>query len=697
MYLIKNGTMRKFLTSLLLTAVFASLATVSAQAGIRVSCIGDSITYGYGLANRETESYPTQLQNMLGAGYEVANFGKSGATLLRHGHRPYIDQDEFRQAMQWGPADYIVIHLGVNDTDPRDWPDYRDEFVTDYLALIDTLLTTSPDAKVLIALLSPIGASHHRFSSGTKQWEDEIQDAIRKVAEISGVMLIDFHTPLYPYPNHIPDAVHPDAFGAKILARTVYEAITGNYGGLSMSPLYTDNMVLQQGVPLDIHGKADAGEKVTVKLGGKKVKVTAGDDGSWHAGFPARKASAKGITLSVSTASRTLEFNNVLVGEVWLCSGQSNMEFTVAESSDVEPLADEAIRLYDMKCRWRTDYVEWPEEALRAIDNLDYFEKPAWAVCDSTSSARFSAIAISFAVALKEKLGVPVGLICNATGGSPIESWIGRQQLETGLPAIFANWYQNDFVMDWVRGRAAKNLGRNYGPYTRHPYQPSYLFETGIQPLDKYRIKGVLWYQGESNAHNFSTHEKLFPLLVDSWREALGDANLPFGYVQLSSLNRPSWPWFRDSQRRLLGCRSGLGMVVTSDLGDPHDVHYRNKKPVGERLALWALHDVYNKSKVVFSGPVFKSMKASGNKLTVSFHYAKGLAAADGELTGFEIAGSNGLFYPAAARIKGGTVVLSSPKVSRPVMVRYAWEPFTRANLVNGAGLPASTFREPAR
>ena len=689
--------MKKILASLFLAASIVMLIAVPSHAKKRVSCIGDSITYGYGLENRETECYPTRLQYLLGAEYEVSNFGKSGATLLRHGHRPYIDQDEFRQAMQWGNADYIVIHLGVNDTDPRNWPNYRDEFVEDYLTLIDTLLATSPDAKVLVALLSPIGTSHYRFSSGTKQWEDEIQDAIRKVAEISGAMLIDFHTPLYPYPTHIPDAVHPDAFGAEILARTVYEAITGNYGGLSMSPLYTDNMVLQQGVPLDIHGKADAGEKVTVRLGGKKMSVTAGADGFWQAVFPARKASAKGITLSVSTPSRTLEFKDVLVGEVWLCSGQSNMEFTVAESSDVEPLADDAIRLYDMKGRWRPDYVEWPEEALKAVDNLDYFDKPVWAVCDSASSARFSAIAISFAVALRQELGVPVGLVCNAVGGSPTESWIGRQQLETGLPAIFADWYRNDYVMDWVRGRAAKNLGRNYGPYIRHPYQPSYLFETGIQPLDKYRIKGVLWYQGESNAHNFSTHEKLFPLLVDSWREALGDANLPFGYVQLSSLNRPSWPWFRDSQRRLLGCRSGLGMVVTSDLGDPQDVHYRNKKPVGERLALWALHDVYNKSKVVFSGPVFKSMKASGKKLTVSFHYAKGLAAADGELTGFEIAGSDGIFHPAIARIKGGTVVLTSDKVPAPVMVRYAWEPYTRANLVNGAGLPASTFREPVR
>ena len=681
--------MKKILYALLVTA----LCALPASAKIRISCIGDSITYGMGVENRDSDSYPAQLQRLLGDNYDVANFGRSGATLLRHGHRPYIAQEEFRMAMGWA-ADIILINLGINDTDPRDWPNFRDEFVGDYLKLIDTLKTSSPRAKFYLALTTPIGSGHHRFSSGSKQWQEEIQKEILKVAEISGAEVIDFYTPLYPYHSHIPDNVHPDNFGAFLMAKTAYSAITGDFGGLQMSPIYSDNMVLQQGVTLDIHGIADAGEKLKVTLGRKTVKTQAGKDGRWVAEFKPLKASDKPIKLIVRTDTRTISFDNILVGEVWLCSGQSNMEWALRSSSTIEPVADDALRFYNMKGRWATDNVEWPEEALKAVDQLDYFNIPSWEKCNAQSASDFSAVAYCFGLMLREKLGVPVGLICNAVGGSPIEAWIDRNSLETEFPAILRDWLGNDFIQEWVRGRAAKNLGS--GAYSRHPYEPSYLYESGILPLDKYPIKGVIWYQGESNAHNFTTYEKLFPMLVDSWRAYFDNPRLPFGYVQLSSLNRPSWPWFRDAQRRLLDCRSGLGMVVTSDLGDPVDVHYTNKKPVGDRLALWALHDVYGQKKVVSSGPTFKNIKVSGKKLTVSFDNASGLKASNesGQVTGFEIAGKDGRFHPAVAQIKGESVILTSKDVAKPVMVRYAWEPYTRANLVNGAGLPASTFRE---
>ena len=687
--------MKKILASLFLAVAAALLIAAPAQAKKRVMCIGDSITYGTGIQDRDSDSYPAQLQRMLGEEYEVANFGRSGATLLRHGHKPYIEQEEFSLALDWGKVDYIVIHLGVNDTDSRDWPNYRDEFVGDYLALIDTLLLANPHAKVMIALLSPIGSNHPRFASGKKQWHDEIQDAIRKVAEISGVKLIDFHTPLYPYHSHIPDALHPDEFGAGIMAKTVYEAITGDFGGLSMSMMYTDNMVLQQGVPLDIHGKANAGDKVTVKLGRKKKKATADDNGNWSVEYSSLKASSKPTTLSVSTADKTLEFKNILVGEVWLCSGQSNMAMSVAQAIDLEPGEDNDLRFFDMKGEWSTDMIEWPMDALRAINDLNYYKETGWEVCNEDNSAAFSAVAYAFGRMLREKLGVPVGLICNAVDGSPAESWIGRNYLETMFPAILVGWLQNDFIQEWVRNRAAKNLTLSDGRYIRHPYEPGYLYEAGILPLDKYVMKGVIWYQGESNTHNFSTFEKLFPMLVDSWREGLGNDKLYFDYAQLSSWNLPSWIWFRDCQRRLLECRDGLGMAVTSDLGDPDVMDYPLKKPVGERLALWALHDVYGQGKVVPSGPLYKSHKVSGKKFTVNFSYGNGLAASDstGVVKGFELAGKDGLYFPADAKIKGESVILTSNSVSKPVSARYGWQAFTRANLVNAAGLPASTFR----
>ena len=227
----------------------------------------------------------------------------------------------------------------------------------------------------------------------------------------------------------------------------------------------------------------------------------------------------------------------------------------------------------------------------------------------------------------------------------------------------------------------------------RHPYQPAYMFESGILPLDHYAVKGVIWYQGESNAHNAELHSRLFPMLEASWRAYFRDARLPFYFVQLSRLNRPSWPAFRESQRQLSLKLRDTWMTVTSDLGDSLNVHYRHKRPVGERLALQALRHSYRHA-VVSEGPVLRNVVNDGVKLTLSFDNAVGLRAKDGVLRGFEVAGTEGLYVPAEARIVGNQVEISSDRVSHLCAVRYGWQPFTRANLVNEKGLPASTFTE---
>lgn len=298
---------------------------------------------------------------------------------------------------------------------------------------------------------------------------------------------------------------------------------------------------------------------------------------------------------------------------------------------------------------------------------------------------------------LRQKLGVPVGLICNAVGGAPTEAWVDRNSLETSFPNILRNWLQNDFIQDWVRGRAAKNLTNDQTKLGRHPYEPCYLYESGILPLQRYPIKGVIWYQGESNAHNKDAHAKLFSLLVNGWRQNWNNPDMPFYFVQLSSLNRPSWPWFRDSQLRLMKEISNTGMAVSSDYGDSLDVHPRCKQPVGERLARWALAKTYGQH-ITPSGPVFSSVTRQADALIVSFLYADGLQTSDGKSPScFEIAEEDGLFQPATATIEGSKVRLTSPTIKHPRYVRYAWQPFTRANLVNADLLPASTFRGEAR
>ena len=277
---------------------------------VKVACVGNSITFGTGVASREVNAYPFVLGRLLGEGYEVGNFGKPGATLLVKGHRPYVLQEEYKKALEFA-ADIVVIHLGVNDTDPRNWPNYGDEFIGDYLALMDTFRMANPKTHFIIARITPLSHRHPRFLAGTRDWHDEVQHRIEEVARQSGAQLIDFHSLLYPYPGLLPDGIHPNAKGAELMAKTVYSAITGDFGGLQMSPLYSDNMVLQRGVPLDIHGKADAGEVVTVSLDKTKMTAKAGNDGRWKVVLPAQKADGTPRTLRIATKKRTLTYNNV--------------------------------------------------------------------------------------------------------------------------------------------------------------------------------------------------------------------------------------------------------------------------------------------------------------------------------------------------------------------------------------------------
>lgn len=684
--------MKRFL---LFTIAICIFEAVSARKQIKVACIGNSITYGTGITDREKYSYPVQLQNLLGNNYFVKNFGKPGATLLRRGHRPYMQQREFLDAMTFG-ADIAVIHLGINDTDPRDWPNYRDEFVRDDLALIDSLKSSNKKIRFILAQLTPITYTHPRFISGTKKWHDEIQEAIATVAEVSEAELIDFHEPLYPYPYLLPDAVHPDAEGAGILAKTVYSAITGDYGGLQLSGLYADNMILQRNIPLKIQGIANAATEVIVEIGGQKAIAMADNRGRWSVTLQPLKAGSDYI-LSIKAGTQKRIFHHVAVGEVWLCSGQSNMQFMLQQAitakEDIPSSTDNDLRLYNMKGRWNTTDAPWTIEVLDSVNHLLYFRNTGWEEASPATTSTFSAVAYYFGKMLRDSLKIPIGLMCNAVGGSPAEAWIDRNTLETKFQPILKDWLHNDFIQEWVRNRARVNLKSKGRISGRHPYEPCYLFESGIKPLYQFPIQGVIWYQGESNAHNFETHETLFRLLVDSWRNNWNRKDMPFYFVQLSSLDRPSWPWFRNSQLQLMKSVPYTGMAVSSDRGDSLDVHPRFKKEIGERLGRWALCVTYNKN-ITPSGPLFRSAQKDHTSIIISFDYADGLSTSDGkEPSCFEIAEFEGLYYPAKAVIEKDKVRLTSSRVKNPKYVRYAWQPFTRANLINKEALPASTFK----
>lgn len=671
------------------------LISLSVTAQIKVACIGNSVTYGYGLTDREQNCYPARLQALLGARYLVKNFGHSGATLLKKGHNPYYKTDEFAAAIGFKP-DIAIIHLGLNDTDPRDWPDHRLDFAADYSWLIEQVRKANPAVKIYICRLTPIFSGHPRFKSGTRDWYDQIQELIPQIATANNTGIIDLHTPLYDRPDLFADNVHPNDEGAAIIARTVYQALTQNFGGLKLPEVFADNMVLQRGQPVRIYGTANGGDKIEVNFARHKLTTTTDNYGKWEITFPPMQAGGP-YQIEIRDKDTSIVLKNILIGDVWLCSGQSNMAFPLIKSTDGQKELRQAannkqLRLYQLKVLAETDRVEWDTSVLSKVNRLHYFSG-SWHKTDSASAASFSAVAWYFGKKLSNEEHVPIGLIQVAVGGSPIESWIDRFTMEHDnlLVDELNNWRKSDFLMKFCRDRTDTNLMLATSAKQRHPYQPCYNYEAGISQLTSFPVKGVIWYQGESNAHNPELYKYIFPLLVNSWRQHWG-YQLPFYFVQLSGIDRPSWPAFRDMEREFQKRIPACHFVVSMDAGDSLNVHYTNKKPVGERLALQALHYTYHKAIISDSPDVLNAMK-TGNKIIITFSKDQILTTADKKaLRGFELINEKGNPTNADGVIKNNRVILTIPPGENIRSVWYAMQPFTRANLVNQAGLPASTF-----
>jgi sialate O-acetylesterase len=667
-----------------------------AQTPIKIACIGDSVTAGYLLNNPSTESYPSQLQLLMGNQYEVKNFGHSGATLLKKGSTPYFKTEKCAEAIAYRP-DIAIIHLGLNDTDPRNWPNYREDFDADYSWLIDTLKKQNPKVKIYICKMTPIFNEHPRFKSGTRDWFWQIQEHIAAIAKANNVGLIDLHEKLYNRPDLFPDALHPIKEGATIIAQTVYSNITHDFGGFKLSPIFTDNMVLQRNQPILIYGTANEGDKIQITFNNKKEIVTTNEYGKWKAIFPAMQSG--GIhEIKISSKGKNIVLKNILIGDVWFCSGQSNMAFPLQKSENGMAEVKNAIkntnlRLFNFEAIAETDEKAWDSITLEKTNQLQFFSGK-WKISDSISARDFSAIAYYFGQNIAREENVPIGLIQVAVGGSPIESWIDRYTLEHDdkVVDVLTNWRKSDFMMPWVRSRADENLKNAKNPKQRHPYGPSYNYEAGVTHFTNFPIKGIIWYQGESNAHNIELYEHLMPVLVQSWRKAWG-TSLPFYHVQLSGTDRPTWPSFRDVQTKIQKKITNSGMAISMDYGDATNVHPIQKKQVGDRLALLALKYTYGKN-IIANGPSAVKAIQKGDQIIVSFSNVKQLSTANKkELTGFELVTEKGTRIETMATILKDEVSILIPKGEKIKAVLYAWKPYTTANLVNEANLPCSTFQ----
>jgi sialate O-acetylesterase len=477
--------------------------------------------------------------------------------------------------------------------------------------------------------------------------------------------------------------------------------------GLTFSALFADHMVLQRDQPVPVWGSAKPNDQITVTFADQKKNVIADAEGKWVVKLDALKASVIGRELTVKSASSAeMKIADVLVGDVWLCSGQSNMHF---QMKSVENAPQEISGLNAPAVRFFTVKQDFGQAPLNQTSG-------SWKPVSPSTAADCSAVACYFGIELYQKQNVPIGLLVSSVGGTRIESWMRAETLAaTGESlTLIEKWksvsaeefdkigvayskfqYERDFVHPKAV-KAAKDQGKPVPPAPIAPKQrchdcPSALHNGMIATLQPFAIRGAIWYQGESNSGQPKPYEKLLPAMIADWRNVWGK-DLPFLFVQLAPHNSIH-PSFRESQHRIWQSTPHTAMVVTTDVGNANNIHPTRKRPVGERLAIAARALVYGEN-VVSSGPIFDSLKIQGNRVVISFaHVGGGLIANEGELKGFTIAGDEGKFLPAIAKIESNTVIVTSDKITKPAAVRYNWSILPDGNLFNREGLPAAPFR----
>jgi sialate O-acetylesterase len=463
-------------------------------------------------------------------------------------------------------------------------------------------------------------------------------------------------------------------------------------GQIKLPALIGDNMVLQQQSRAPLWGWADPGTTVTVQ-GSWDTKAVArakaGEDGKWMVRV---KTPAAGGPYEVTiTGKQTTVLHNVLIGEVWVCSGQSNMEMPLSGWSGA-PLLHSTEEI---------NAARYPQIHLFTVKRNIAFQPQQdcdgqWAECTPETAASFSATAYFFGRQLYEKLHVPIGLIHSSWGGTVAEAWTSESALRK-LGDFDQALNRADSLAPHVdQIRQQHQQDKNSRSVVDNPNTVTVLYNGMIAPLIPFSIRGAIWYQGEANVGRAQQYERLFPTMIADWRHRWQEGNFPFYFVQIAPYpyggDSTKAAALRDAQRKSLHVPH-TGMVVTLDIGNPKNIHPANKQEVGRRLSLWALANTYGLKDIVYSGPLYAGMKINGSTIRVSFDHADGgLMAKGGTLGHFEIAGADGHFVPAQAHIAGQQVIVQAQGITAPKAVRYGWSDTAEPHLFNQAGLPASSF-----
>ena len=476
---------------------------------------------------------------------------------------------------------------------------------------------------------------------------------------------------------------------------------------VKLPALVSDNMVLQQNAKVNLWGWASPNEKISIQLGWQNapLEIVANSDGKWKVIVDTPQGSETAYSIKID-ATNKIVLNNILIGEVWICSGQSNMFFPVGKEEGT----------------WKTGVKNYEEEVINAnYPNIRLFTvltnaspKPlddvagSWAACSPNSIKTFSAVAYFFGRDLYQKLKIPIGLISSSWGGTKAEAWTSQAVLE-GTPDFLPileedakneKIYQEKletYYLNLKNERLANNNDLSKSLLKKpkkEANKTSYvLYNAMLYPLINYTMKGVIWYQGESNSGQAYLYRALFPAMVKNWRDDWKQGDFPFYYVQIAPYKGQT-PEIREAQLLSLKKITNSGMVVTTDVGNANNIHPIDKQTVGHRLALIAFAKTYNEEKLIYSGPIYNHMKIKKERIQLFFDYAgSGFRKTGENLKEFEIAGEDKIFYPADAKIDGKTIVVSSSKVKNPAAVRFAWKAVPEPNLFNAENLPASPFR----
>ena len=478
---------------------------------------------------------------------------------------------------------------------------------------------------------------------------------------------------------------------------------------LNLPRFFSDNMVLQRNMPLKIWGWADPGQDVEVSFAGQKMASKAGSDGRWAVTLAPVPANAEPADMSVSAGDKKISIKNVLVGEIWICSGQSNMEWTLNNTHNAKEVI--AAANYPAIRHFKVKLTTSPKPQTDVVGD--------WAVCTPASAPNFTAVGYHFALQLHQKLNVPIGLLNTSWGGTRIEPWTDPEGFTVSpklkdISEFIANADELhrknqaaklDQYEAWVRqSREALQNKSGVPPFAGgmpdHPLnradQPTSLYNAMVAPLIPFAFRGAIWYQGESNNGEGMLYYEKMRALISSWRTLWKQGDFPFLYVQLAPYRygRPeNLPGIWEAQTAALAIPN-TGMAVITDISNVSDIHPRNKEEVGRRLSLWALSKTYRQDGLEYSGPLYKSMKIDGPRVILSFDHGQGLKVLDGKaLSWFTVAGADKSFVEAKAEISGDTVIVTSDAVTTPAAVRFGWSELAEPNLANAAGLPASPFR----